>query len=107
MLHISLRDKVRCSVIRQKTGVKDVIIKIKEAKWRWAGHLARRKDNRWTTRLTEWQPRTGKRKRGRQKRRWSDNLTAFLGTTWARLAEDRTTWKEHEGYIQHWMEDGS
>jgi hypothetical protein len=105
MLHISLRDKVRCSVIRQKTGVKDVIIKIKEAKWRWAGHLARRSDNRWTKRLTDWQPRTGKRKRGRQKRRWRDDLTTYLGTTWARLAADRTSWKDHEeGYIRHWMD---
>ena len=33
----------------------------KQEKWRLAGHLSRRDDNRWTQRLTEWQPRTGKR----------------------------------------------
>ena len=33
------------------------MVKIKEAKWRWAGHQMRRDDNRWTRRVTEWQPR--------------------------------------------------
>ena len=107
MLHISLKDKIRNNIIglRQKTGVKDILIKIKEAKWRWAGHLSRRDDNRWTQRLTEWQPRTGKRRRGRQKRRWRDDITTYLGTTWARNTKDRKEWKHHEeGYIQQWMD---
>ena len=63
MPNITLRDKVRNSEIRNKTEVKDIIEKIKAAKWRWAGHVVRRDDNRWTKRLTEWQPRTGKRRR--------------------------------------------
>ena len=46
MLNITLRDKVRNSEIRNKTKVKDIIEKIKEAKWRRAGHVARRDDNR-------------------------------------------------------------
>ena len=37
MLHITLHDKVKHSVIRSKTKVKDILEKIKEAKWRWAG----------------------------------------------------------------------
>ena len=49
-----------CSIIRQKTGVKEIIEKVKEAKWRWAGHVARMNDNRWTRRLMDWQPRMGK-----------------------------------------------
>ena len=28
------------------------MVKIKEAKWRWAGHVMRRDDNRWTRRVT-------------------------------------------------------
>ncbi|GFS12623.1 xanthine dehydrogenase/oxidase [Elysia marginata] len=31
-------------------------------------------DNRWTKRATEWQPRIGKRSRGRQPLRWSDSI---------------------------------
>ena len=105
MLHISIRDKIRCSIIRQKTGVKDIIVKIKEAKWRWAGHVARMRDNRWTKRLMDWQPRIGKRRRGRQKTRWRDDLTTYLGTTWAREAADRRNWNYHEeGYIRPWVD---
>ena len=37
MLNITLRDKVRNSEIRNKTKVKDIIEKIKEAKWRRGG----------------------------------------------------------------------
>ena len=104
MLHITLHDKVKNSVIRSKTKVKDILEKIKEAKWRWAGHVARREDNRWTKRLTDWQPRTGKRRRGRQKRRWRDDITTYLGTTWARTAQDRGRWQLlEEGYIRQWM----
>ncbi|XP_072051533.1 uncharacterized protein [Amphiura filiformis] len=102
MLNITIRDKIRNTYIRNKTKVKDILEKIKEAKWRWAGHLARSNDNRWTKRLTEWQPRTGRRRRGRQKRRWRDDITSYIGTTWARIAQDRETWKLHEeGYSRH------
>ena len=38
MLHITLRDKIKNNVIRQQTQVKDIMVKIKEAKRRWAGH---------------------------------------------------------------------
>ena len=104
MMNITIRDKVRNSEIRKQTQVKDIILKIKEAKWRWAGHLMRRDDNRWTKRMTEWQPRCGKRGRGRQKLRWRDDITSYAGTTWTRLAQDRKQWKNHEeGYIQQWM----
>ena len=105
MLHISLRDKIRNIEIRSKTKVKDILEKIKEAKWRWAGHVARMQDNKWTKRVTDWQPRSGKRRRGRQKRRWRDDLTSYLGTTWTRDAQDRRRWQLlEEGYIQLWMQ---
>ena len=45
--------------IRKRTQVKDVIQKAFSLKWSWAGHLRRRTDNRWTRKVTEWQPRTG------------------------------------------------
>ena len=39
MLNLTLLDKVKHTDKRQKTKVKDIIVKIKEMKWRWAGHL--------------------------------------------------------------------
>ncbi|GFO44412.1 endonuclease-reverse transcriptase [Plakobranchus ocellatus] len=41
-----------------------------EIQVRRRGHIARRKDNRWTKRCTESQPRSGRRDRGRTERRW-------------------------------------
>ncbi len=105
MLHISIiRDRIKCTEIRKKTGERDIIRTIKQAEWRWAGHTARRNDNRWTTRIMDWQPRTGKRKRGRQRRKWRDDIRVYAGTTWTRTARNRNEWHFHdEGYILHWM----
>ena len=65
MLGISLRDKKRSSWIRENTRVKDILVAIKEQKWRWADYVARREDNRLNKRLTDWTPREGKRDRRR------------------------------------------
>ncbi len=65
-----------------------------------AGHIARLTDNRWTLRSKEWQPRTGKKRRGRQKRRWRDELTSYRGAAWMQVAQDRRKWKMlEEGFI--------
>ena len=87
------------------TKVTDIIEYTLKQKWRWAGHIARLKDNRWTKRCTEWQPRRGKRTRGRPSRRWQDDITEKEGTTWIRKATDRRRWKTlMEGYILQWMD---
>ena len=76
-----------------------------ETKVEMEGHIARLKDNRWTRRCTEWQPRRGKRSRGRPSRRWQDDITEKEGTTWIRKATDRQRWKTlMEGYILQWMD---
>ena len=64
MLDLKLKDKIPCSEIRKRTKVIDIIEYTLKQKWKWAGHIARLKDNRWTKRCTEWQPRRGKRTRG-------------------------------------------
>ena len=100
-----LKDKIPCSEIRKRTKVIDIIEYTLKQKWKWAGHIARLKDNRWTKRCTEWQPRRGKRKRGRPSRRWQDDITEKEGTTWIRKATDRLRWKTlMEGYILQWMD---
>ncbi|GFO28611.1 endonuclease-reverse transcriptase [Plakobranchus ocellatus] len=69
MLNIKLKDRIPTIEIRKKTQVIDVVQYIQRQKWRWAGHIAREKDNRWTKRWTEWQSRSGKRDRGRPEAR--------------------------------------
>ena len=61
MLNITIREKIRNTEIMKQTQVKHIMVKIKEAKWRWASYLMRRDDNRWTRRLTECQPRNHKK----------------------------------------------
>ncbi len=66
MLGITWRDKKRASWIREQTKVEDFLMTNKNKKWTWAGHIMRRHDNRWIMRVTEWQPRNGRRNQGRQ-----------------------------------------
>ena len=63
MLGLKLQDKVSYSEIRKRTKI-DITEYILRQRWRWAGHIQRMKDNRWTKRCKEWQPRRGKRSRG-------------------------------------------
>ena len=84
MLDLKLQDKIPCSEIRKRTKINDSIEYTLKQKWKWAGHIARMKDNRWTKRCTEWQPRRGKRSRGRPSRRWQDDITEKEGTAWIR-----------------------
>ena len=100
MLGLKLQDKIPCSEIMKRTKIIDIIEYTLKQKWRRAKHTARMKNNRWTKRCTEWQPRRGKRSRGRPSRRWQDDITREEGTTWNRKATDRRKWKTLiEGYI--------
>ena len=89
MLGLKQIDRIPNSTIRERTEVDDILKAITKAKWKWAGHVARMNDNRWTVRCTEWQVRHGKRSRGRPKRRWHDDIQQWQGATWSRKAKDR------------------
>lgn len=107
MLGISLVDRVPNVEIRRKTRVDDVGSRITRLKWRWAGHLVRRDDGRWTGAVTEWWPRTGKRGIGRPPARWSDDIVKVAGRHWTRLAQDRKRWRDREeAYTQQWADTG-
>ena len=109
MLDLKLQDKIPCSEIRKRTEIIDVIEYTLNQKWKWAGHIARIKDNRWTKRCTEWQPRRGKRSRGRPSRRWhrrwQDDITEKGGNHLDLESNRQTTWKTFmESYILQWMD---
>ncbi|CAH2263450.1 jg13909 [Pararge aegeria aegeria] len=74
MLGVSLRDRIRNVEIRRRTRVTDIVQRVAKLKWQWAGHIVRRKDGRWGTKVLEWQPRTGKRSVGRPKTSWRDDI---------------------------------
>jgi hypothetical protein len=70
------------------------IIRIIKSRMRWAGHVARMKENRNTYKLLVGKPE-GKRSLGRQRRMWVDNIRMDLGEVgwgdvdWISLAQDR------------------
>lgn len=107
MLGIRLRDRQRNDSIRNRTKVKDVIERVAELKWTWAGHVARQSHDRWAKRVLSWRPRTTKRSVGRPPKRWTDGIVQTAGKNWQNRAQDRDAWKKlKEAYIQQWIEKG-
>ena len=83
----------------QKHGICDWVEDQRRRKWRLAGHMARRNDGRWATKLLVWFPTFGFRSRGRPSMRWGDVLVDFHKSvygdghgTWIETAQDRSTW---------------
>ena len=79
MLGMKLVNRVPNSETRRRTKVVDIDNWIKEPKWTWVGHLARRGDGRWSKALTEWRSRTGKRSVGRPVAKWAKDIVAIVG----------------------------
>ena len=53
--------------------VTGIVQYVTNTKWKWAGHITRLKDDRWTIRSTEWRIK-GVRSVGRPKRRGRDDI---------------------------------
>jgi hypothetical protein len=103
MLGVSLRDRIRNQVIRQRTKVTDIAHRNSMLKWQRACHISRRTDDRWGKGVLEWRPRLGKRSVGRPQARWSDDLRRAASRSWMRVAEDRARWRDiGEAYVQQW-----
>ncbi|KAK6745741.1 hypothetical protein RB195_012079 [Necator americanus] len=91
-----------------RSKIRDAAAFAKESKIRWAGHVMRFNDNRWTRAVSDWVPRDIKRTTGRPPTRWSDFFTKSLKEKydalrvprerrnhWATLARDRDKWKNY------------
>ena len=75
-------------------------------KWRWAGHVTRMCDRRWTKLLLDWIP-TGRRRVGRPTMRWEDTLEEYAkkqldGQNWTTVAKTREMWRQLEdGFVMY------
>ena len=104
MLNVKLKDRIRNTIIRQRTRVTDIVQCVTNTKWKWARHIAQMKDNRWTIRSTEWQIKDV-RSVGRSKHRCRDDIVGQQGVVWTRIAKDRERWRTlAEGYFLQWKD---
>lgn len=107
MLNISLLDHKTNVWVRSQTKVMDIIRRVKTLKWKWAGHVARMKDQKWTSAVLNWTPLEAKRPRRRPKARWADDIRKFAGINWQQRAQDRSWWRHStEAYALQWAENG-
>ena len=79
--------------------MKDWIRSHFEIKFRLAGHIARRDDGRWSTKVLYWKPTHGSRAQGHPHRRWTDDIDRFFKCAhdytpgqWMELAMSRKIW---------------
>ncbi|XP_075985622.1 uncharacterized protein LOC142982823 [Anticarsia gemmatalis] len=77
ILGVRLTDRVRNTTLRSKTQIADVAEKAAKLKWNWAGHVCRMPDDAWAKIATKWTPPTGRRRRGRPRKRWRDELDSY------------------------------
>ena len=97
LLNISYKDHVTNEEVRnriqKKTGVHDDLTMVKKRKLRWYGHISRSSGMAKT--ILQGTVKGAKR-RGRQKKRWEDNIKEWTGKGFGdslRAAEDRKGWK--------------
>ncbi|KAJ0181610.1 hypothetical protein K1T71_002332 [Dendrolimus kikuchii] len=80
-----------------KTGRRQLTGLITDIFNKWAGHVVRYSDQRWTKIVTEWRgPTYGKRRVGRPLKRWDDDIRAVAGPRWLAVAADRNHWAQLE-----------
>ena len=99
LLDISYKDHVSNAEVRKRITnavgqYEDLLNTVKRRKLKWYGHVTRSTGLAKTILQGTVQ---GKRKRGRQRRRWEDNITEWTGKTMGdnlRRAEDKNRWRE-------------
>lgn len=105
VIGVKRRDKVRLEHIKRKTKFKNIHTVYKSLKWKWTGHMLREGIEKWTRLVTEWYPRDSKRSKGRQTKRWEDDMKKIAGPEWTRTAKDRTKWKAlEEAFVERQAE---
>ena len=98
LFNISYKDHVSNEEVRRKIQAAigeydELLALLKKRLLRWFGHVSRSSDLEKT--ILQGTVK-GKRKRGRQKKRWEDNIKEWTGMDLAsstRAGENRTNWK--------------
>ncbi|VVC43813.1 HMG-I/HMG-Y, DNA-binding, conserved site [Cinara cedri] len=82
---------------RDLTGVPRITNFVKTQRIKWFGHVMRRSNSDYLKAAIEWKP-TGKRPRGRPKKRWIDGIKQDLEklgiSNWEDKVQNREEWRE-------------
>ena len=95
---LSLRDRVRSSVIREELGVDPLLLRVERSQMRWLGHLVRMPPGRLPGEVF-WARPTGRRPRGRPRTRWRDYVSRLA---WERLGIPQEELDEVAGEREVW-----
>ncbi|KAK0149127.1 LINE-1 reverse transcriptase [Merluccius polli] len=95
---LSLRDRVRSSVIREELGVDPLLLRVERSQMRWLGHLVRMPPGRLPGEVFRARP-TGRRPRGRPRTRWRDYVSRLA---WERLGIPQEELAEVAGEREVW-----
>ena len=106
ILGISYRDHITNETIRQTVEEQlgpydDLLTIVKKRKLKWYGHVTR---STGLAKVILQGTVEGKRRRGRQRKLWTDNIQEWTGLTFARsqvLAHDRQKWSEMVQGLSH------
>ena len=99
LLHISYKDHITNEIVCKKIQAaigpyEDILTTVKKRKLRWFGHVIRSSG---LCKKVVQGTVPGKRKSGRQKERWEDNIREWTGLDFnssQRAAEDRQRWQK-------------
>uniref|UniRef100_A0A3P9PV83 Reverse transcriptase domain-containing protein n=1 Tax=Poecilia reticulata TaxID=8081 RepID=A0A3P9PV83_POERE len=95
---LSLRDRVRSSVIREGLRVEPLLLHVERSQLRWLGHLVRMPPGRLPGEVFRARP-TGRRPRGRPRTRWRDYVSRLA---WERLGIPPEELEEVAGEREVW-----
>ena len=99
LLGISYRDHITNEEVKVRTGnaigsYEDLLTSVKRRKLKWYGHVTRSSGLAKTVLQGTAQDGT---RRGRQRKRWEDNIKEWTGLEWnilLRKAENREEWRK-------------
>ena len=100
MSGVTKMDRIRNERIRGTTRVGEISKKVQESRLKWYGHVSRREEEYVGKRVLGMEV-PGKRRRGRPKRRWMDNIRNDLSERGLSEedAQDRSRWRRLTRHI--------
>ena len=84
--------------LNELIGNADIVRFIKSRRMAWLGHVMRMDGRRMPRRILEWKP-TGRKIRGRPRKRWIEDIEEGIQNMeirgWRKLIKERTEWKKN------------